>query len=164
EPHTEHVQTTTSGAELIGTITSLPVEPLLPINQLATTITGALDTSLGAVSHTLSVLDSTVGQITSTLTSTVDHLTDGLTSSVDPLTAGLTNPVDHLTDGLTNTVTGLTHDLSSGVVQPVLSDVLGSTSTASAAAPAQHDGLSLDTAGVVPIAPIQSMPLHLGFL
>jgi hypothetical protein len=143
EPHSEHVQTTSSATELIGTLTSLPVDPAPPINQIATTITGVLDTSLGAVSHTLSVLGSTVGQITSTLTNTVDHLTDGLT----------------------NTVTGLVHDLSSGIVQPLLNDVLGSTSTAaSGAAPAQHDGLSLDTAGVVPIAPLHPMPLHLGFL
>lgn len=144
EPHSEHVQTTSSGTELIGTLTSLPVDPAPPINQLATTITGVLDTSLGAVSHTLSVLGSTVGQITSTLTNTVDHLADGLT----------------------NTVSGLVHDLSSGVVQPLLADVLGSnsTSTASAAAPAPHDGLSLDTAGVVPTSLLHPMPLHLGFL
>jgi hypothetical protein len=144
EPHSEQVQTTTSPTELIGTLTSLPVDPAPPINQLATTITGVLDTSLGAVSHTLSVLGSTVGQITSTLTNTVDHLADGLT----------------------NTVSGLVHDLSSGVVQPLLADVLGSnsTSTASAAAPAPHDGLSLDTAGVVPTSLLHPMPLHLGFL
>jgi hypothetical protein len=140
QPHSEHVQTTASATELIGTLTSLPVDLAPPINQLATSITGVLDTSLGAVSHTLSVLGSTVGQITSTLTSTVDHLTDGLT----------------------NTVTGVVHDLSSGIVQPLLNDVLGSTSAASA--PAPHDGLSLDTAGVVPIAPLHPMPLHLGFL
>jgi hypothetical protein len=149
EPHSEHVQTAASGTELIGTITSLPVEPAPPINQLATTITGVLDTSLGAVSHTLSVLGSTVGQITSTLTNTVSTLT---------------NTVDHLTDGLTNTVTGVVHDLSSGIVQPLLNDVLGSTSAASTPAPTQHDGLSLDTAGVVPVAPLHPMPLHLGFL
>jgi hypothetical protein len=60
----------------------------------------------------------------------------------------------------------LVHDLSSGVVQPLLVDVLGSnsTSTASAAAPAQHDGPSLDTAGVVPTSLLHPMPLHLGFL
>ncbi len=151
EPHSEHVQTTSSGTELIGTLTSLPVEPAPPINQIATTITGVLDTSLDAVSHTLSVLGSTVGQITSTLTNTVSTLT---------------NTVDHLTDGLTSTVTGVVHDLSSGVVQPLLTDVLGTnvTSSASAAAPAQHDGLSLDTAGVVPISLLHPMPLHLGFL
>ena len=142
EPHSEHVQTTASGTELIGTITSLPIDLAPPINQLATTITGVLDTSLGAVSHTLSVVGNTVGQIASTLTNTVDHLADGLT----------------------NTVGGLVHDLSSGVVQPLLTDVLGSTPTASAAAPAQHDGLSLDTAGVVPTSLLHPMPLHLGFL
>jgi len=144
EPHSEHIQTTTSGTEPVGNFTSLLFDPAPPINQLATSITGVLDTSLGAVSHTLSVLGGTVRQITSTLTNTVDHLADGLT----------------------NTVTGLVHDLSSGVVQPLLNDVLGSTSTstASAAAPAQHDGLSLDTAGVVPTALLHPMPLHLGFL
>lgn len=94
------------------------------------------------MSHTLSVVGNTVGQIASTLTSTVDHLADGLT----------------------NTVGGLVHDLSSGIVQPLLTDVLASTSTASAAAPAQHDGLSLDTAGVVPTSLLHPMPLHLGFL
>jgi hypothetical protein len=150
EPHSEHVQTAASGTELIGTITSLPVEPAPPINQLATTISGVLDTSLGVVSHTPSVLDSTLGQITSTLTNTVSTLT---------------NTVDHLTDGLTRTVSGVVHDLSTGIVQPLLNDVLGSTSAASAPAPAPpHDGLSLDTAGVVPIAPLHPMPLHLGFL
>jgi hypothetical protein len=160
EPHSEHVQTSASGTDLIGSLTSLPVDPAPPINQIATTITGVLDTSLGAVSHTLSVLGSTVGQITSTLSNTVSTLTN----TVDHIADGLTNTVDHLTDGLTSTVTGVVHDLSSGIVQPLLTDVLGSTSTASATAPAQHDGLSLDTAGVVPISLLHPMPLHLGFL
>ena len=89
EPHSEHIQTASSGADLSGTLTSLPAEPVLPLNQIATSITGVLDASLGEVSHTLSVLGSTVGQITSTLTNTVSTLT---------------NTVDHLTDGLTSTV------------------------------------------------------------
>jgi hypothetical protein len=142
EPHTEHVQTTASGTDPIGTFSSLPFDPAPPISRLATAITGVLDTSLDAVSHTLTLLGSTVGQITLTLTGTVDHLADSLT----------------------NTVGGLVHDLSSGIVQPLLTDVLGSSSAASGTAPAQHDGPVLDTAGAVPVAPLHPIPLHLGFV
>jgi hypothetical protein len=97
------------------------------------------------VSHVISDVGATIGQLTSSLSGTINHLTDSLT-------------------GLAST---LVHDAPvTAVVEPLLTDILGATQDTS---PHSLDGAShniplLDMAGAIPMAPLHPLPLHLGFL
>ena len=114
------------------------------IHQFADTVTGLVDTSLATVSHTIASLSATVGQLTSSLSGTISHLADGLTGAV----------------------TSVTHDAPvAGVLEPLVTDLLGPTPTATdSSATTQHGASLLDTAGAVPTALLHPLPLHLGFL
>jgi ABC-type transporter Mla subunit MlaD len=113
------------------------------VQQLADTITGLVDSSLAALSSTLANLSATVGQLTSSLSETVSHLTDGLTG----------------------TATSLTHDTPAGLLEPLVSNLLGSTQHATDfSGSTQHGASLLDTAGAIPTAALPPLPLHLGFL
>lgn len=114
------------------------------IHQISDTITRLIDAPLAIVSDTIAGLSATIGQLTSSLSDTISHLTDSLTGAV----------------------TGLVHDAPvAGVLEPVLTDILGPAPTPTDfSGTAGHGASLLDTAGAVPIAPLQPFPLHLGFL
>jgi hypothetical protein len=114
------------------------------VHQLADTVTGIVDTSLAMVSHTIANLSATVGQLTSSISGTVSHLADGLTGAV----------------------TSLVHDTPvAGVIEPLVTDILGSTSNPTDfSGTSQHGASLLDTAGAIPTALLHPLPLHLGFL
>ncbi|WGS17754.1 MULTISPECIES: hypothetical protein [unclassified Bradyrhizobium] len=113
--------------------------------QPVDTIKNLVDSSLATVSHVISDVSATIGQVTSSLSDSINHLTDGLT--------GMVSSVVH--DSPVTTV-----------VEPVLTDILGSTQDSSAHSPASTPSSIplLDTAGAIPMAPLHPLPLHLGFL
>jgi hypothetical protein len=129
-----------------GTTAPSSVDLGASIHQLADIVTGFVDTSLATVSHTIANLSATVGQLTSSISDTISHLADGLTG----------------------TVASLTHDVPIvSVVEPLVTDILGSTQQAtdfSGSPP--HSASLLDSAGVVPtaLALLHPLPLQLGFL
>lgn len=133
-----------SGGGQGGAIASPTLDLGVSIHHLVDGVTGIIDTSLAAVSDTISGLTATVGQLTSTVTGTVSHLLDGLTG----------------------TVTGLLHDTpATGLLEP-LTGSSGPTSSAGATdfSAAHHDGSLFDTAGAIPTSLLHPIPLQLGFL
>ena len=141
----DHGSSHSAGSGHGGAITSSAFDLGATIHNLVDGVSGILDTSLAAVSNTITSLSTTVGQLTSTLTGTVSHLVDGLTG----------------------TMSGLLHDApSTGLLEP-LAELTGLTSSAgttefSDAAP--HDGSLFDTAGAIPTSLLHPIPLQLGFL
>ncbi|KRR26071.1 hypothetical protein CQ14_26625 [Bradyrhizobium lablabi] len=114
------------------------------VHSLADTVTGIVDAALATVSSTIANLGTTVGQLTTSLTGTVSHLLDGLTG----------------------TVTGATHDApATGLLEPLVKDVLGPALGPTDVADTSSHGLSLlDTAGAIPTSFLHPIPLQLGFL
>ena len=150
----DHAHAGTGGTGSAGSIAPSSVDPAsldqgsfdpgASIHQLAGTITGLVDAPLAIVSDAIANLSATVGQLTSSLSGTISHLTDSLTGAV----------------------TGLVHHAPvASVLEPLLTDILGPAPTPTdVSGTAGHGASMLDTAGAVPIAPLHSFPLHLGFL
>ena len=121
------------------------VDPAASVPQTTDGITSFVDASLATVSHIISDVGATIGQLTSSLSGTINHLTDSLS-------------------GLAST---LVHDAPvTAVVEPLLTDTLGSTqdTSAHASGSASHSIPLLDVAGAIPTAVLDPVPLHLGFL
>jgi hypothetical protein len=113
------------------------------VHQITDTITGIIDTSLATVSQTIAGLSDTVGQLTTSLSDTIGHLTDGLTGAVSGIIGGTP---------------------AAATLEPV-TELLGTTPLATnLSGTSQHDGSLLDTAGTIPTALLQPLPLQLGFL
>jgi hypothetical protein len=114
------------------------------VHSITDTVTGIVDTALATVSSTIANLSTTVVQLTSTASNTVSHLTDGLLGML----------------------TGATHDApATGVLEPLVTDLLGpALSPADFSGDTHHGASLLDTAGAIPTSLLHPMPLQLGFL
>ena len=119
------------------------LDPGAVVHTITDTVTGIVDTALATVSSTIASVGTTVGQLTSTLSDTVSHLADGLLGTVTGATQAI-------------------HEApSTGVLEPLVTDVLG---TAGALDAPVHSVPLLDTAGAIPTLLLHPMPLQLGFL
>jgi hypothetical protein len=127
-----------------GSIASPTLDLGASVHTLADTVTGIVDTALATVSSAIASLSATVGQLTSSLSGTVSHLTDGLLG----------------------TITGATHDApATGVLEPLVTDLLGpALSPADFSGDTHHGASLLDTAGAIPTSLLHPIPLQLGFL
>lgn len=127
-----------------GNIASPTLDLGASVHTLADTVTGIVDTALATVSSTIASLSATAGQLTSSLSGTVSHLTDGLLGAI----------------------TGATHDApATGVLEPLVADLLGpALSPADFSGDTHHGASLLDTAGAIPTSLLHPMPLQLGFL
>lgn len=148
----DHSSATGVGSTHADSVTSASTDPASSLQELGSTITNIVDTSLSAVSHTLDSLSTTVSQLTSTVTGTIGQLADSVTG---------------LVGGLLHSVGGDEHvayspDLFSALVTDIVSTPLASPHDSAAT----HDvGIGgLDTAGAVPIAVLPPLTMHLGFL
>jgi hypothetical protein len=143
-PPTDHSHSTGDSTGPSGTTAPSSGDLGASIDQLADTVTGLVDTSLATVSHTIASLSATVGQLTSSLSGTISHLADGLTGAV----------------------ASLTHEAPvTGVLEPLVTDTLGSTPNATDfSGTTQHGASLLDSAGAIPTALLHPLPLQLGFL
>jgi hypothetical protein len=140
----DHATTAAENAGLGATTPPPSFDLGASIDQLANTITGLIDTSLATVSQAVASVSATVGQLTSSLSGTIGHLTDSLTGAVASV-------IDDAPAAAT--------------VEPLVSDLLGPTPTATDSSGASLHGASLlDSAGAVPTALLQPLPLQLGFL
>ncbi|NOJ46621.1 hypothetical protein [Bradyrhizobium archetypum] len=127
----------------VGSIAPPSFELGATVHTITDTVTGIVDSALATVSSTIASLSSTVGQLTSSVSDTVNHLTDGLLG----------------------TITGGTHDApSTGVIEPLVADLLSPAPSPAEASDAAHGVPLLDTAGAIPTALLHPMPLQLGFL
>jgi hypothetical protein len=120
-------------------------DPAASVLQITDGINSFVDSSLATVSHVISDVGAAISQLTSSLSGMVNHLTDSLT-------------------GLAST---LVHDAPvTAVVEPLLTDILGSTQDTSTHAldSTSHSIPLLDIAGAIPTAPLHPLPLHLSFL
>ena len=140
----DHAPSAGAGNGSGGSIASPALDLGASVHTLADTVTGIVDTALTTVSSTIASLSTAVGQLTSSLSDTVSHLTDGLLG----------------------TITGATHDTpATGVLQPLVADILGPALSPADFSGDTHHGMSLlDTAGAIPTALLHPMPLQLGFL
>ena len=146
-----HVADTSVSSPHADVATSAFLDPPSSLHDLGSTITGFVDTSLSAISHTLDSLSTTVSQLTSSVTGTIGQLTDSVTG---------------LVGGLLHSVSGDAHEASSPDLLSALVTDIVSTPLASPhdSTPPHVDIGSLDTAGAVPMAALPPMALHLGFL
>ncbi|MCK1710135.1 MULTISPECIES: hypothetical protein [unclassified Bradyrhizobium] len=148
----DHVPGAGDGTAHADVNTTSVVDPGTSLDQLGSTITNLVDTSLAVVSHTLDSLSTTVTQLTSSVTGTIGQLADNVTGIVGGLLHSVGGGVDHAP--ATNLVDALVTDIVSSPLN------------------VQHDGASahdagiagLDTAGAVPMAALPPLTLHLGFL
>jgi hypothetical protein len=139
----DHTPSAGTGNGSVGSIAPPSLDLGASVHSLADTATGIVDTALATVSSTIASLSSTVGQLTSSVTDTLSHLTDGLLG----------------------TITGTTHDASStGVIEPLVADLLGPPLSPEVSGTSAHDMSLLDTAGAIPTSLLHPIPLQLGFL
>ena len=107
--------------------------------QLSGSVAGLIDPSLALLSHTLVSLNATFNQLTMSLTATVSHLADDVTHAV----------------------TSLINDAPlTASFEPLLNNLLAPQP----ATETPHAAALLDSAGAVPVALLQPLPLQLGFL
>lgn len=118
-------------------------DPAVSVVQATDGINKFIDASIATVSHAISDVGATINQLTSSLSGTINHLTDNLI-------------------GLAST---LVHDAPvTAVVEPLLTDILGSTHDTTTHSLNGDSHPLLDIAGAVPTALFHPIPLHLGFL
>ncbi len=148
----DHLAATSSSSAHADVATPASVDPASSLHELGSTITGLIDTSLTAVSHTLDSLNTTVSQLTSTVTGAIGQLTDSVTGLVGSLLHSVGDDAHEASSP----------DLFSALVTDIVSTPLASSHDSAAT----HDvGIGgLDTAGAVPMAALPPLTMHLGFL